>query len=117
MYTDFVKRITLSVLAAVCTVFSATAWAGLDGDNKIDAVFARSEQWDLMCLGDGAGNFTCNNISTKPADIMFSLGVALGDVNGDGKLDAVFSTTNLSPSRVCFGDGIGGFGDGVLDDL
>ncbi len=40
-----------------------------------------------------------------------SPGVALGGLNGDGNLDAVF--VNLGqPDRVCLGDGAGGFGCG-----
>ena len=51
-----------------------------------------------MCLGDGDGGFTCSDVST---DSTRNTGVALGDVNNDTFLDAVFAT--LGRNRVCLG--------------
>ena len=35
--------------------------------------------------------------------------MALGDVNGDTNMDAVFANINIQRNRVCLGDGSGGF--------
>jgi hypothetical protein len=40
--------------------------------------------------------------------------VALGLVDGDPNLDAVFANTSLQRNRVCLGDGTGGFTCGNL---
>ena len=59
-----------------------------------------------MCLGTGSGSFTCSDVST---DNYRSHGVALGDLDGDGDLDAVFANYNQQRNRVCLGNGSGGF--------
>jgi hypothetical protein len=46
----------------------------VDGDGNLDAVFANAGQSNRVCLGDGAGNFTCSDIS---ADTNNSQSVAL----------------------------------------
>ncbi len=81
---------------------------GIDGNADIDAVFSNEGQINRVCLGNGAGGFTCSSVS---ADTNSSYGVALGFVDGDTNLDAVFSNA-LSGSRnnrVCLGNGAGGF--------
>ncbi|MEX0999590.1 MAG: IPTL-CTERM sorting domain-containing protein [Thermodesulfobacteriota bacterium] len=72
---------------------------------NLDAVFSNNGQINRVCLGDGAGGFSCSNVST---DTNFSQNVSLGLVNADSNLDAVFSNANQS-NRVCLGDGAGGF--------
>jgi hypothetical protein len=58
-----------------------------------------------VCLGDGEGAFICGDVST---DTNRTNDVALGDIDDDGNLDAVFA--NEGPrNRVCLGDGTGGF--------
>jgi hypothetical protein len=86
------------------------ALGDFNGDGNIDAMFANSisaiSMHNRVCLGDGAGAFACADAGP---DERGSQGVALGDLNGDGKLDAAFA--NLQPQRnqACFGDGTGGF--------
>ena len=81
----------------------------VDADSDLDAVFANAvfpTQPNRVCLGDGAGGFTsCSNVSTDTN----GLSVALGFVDGDSNLDAVFANSLGSPNRVCLGDGAGGF--------
>ena len=56
--------------------------------------------------GNGAGGFTsCSDVS---ADTKHTNSVALGDVDGDTDLDAVFANSG-QPNRVCLGNGAGGF--------
>jgi hypothetical protein len=92
----------------------AIAIGDLNGDGKVDAVFANLEpvpgsdppHYNSACLGDGTGRFDCRPIAM---DIRRSAAVALGDVNHDGKLDAVFANHNQSPNDICLGDGTGAF--------
>ncbi len=107
-------RIVLGLLALifavvfVLTLLPGTAIGGVDGDGDLDAVFANDEfsggQQNRVCLGDGAGSFTCSDLSSDAND---TFGVALGDVDGDGDFDAVFA--NFGRNRVCLGDGAGSF--------
>ena len=91
------------------------ALGDVNGDGNLDAVFANENQANRVCLGDGDGTFDdvpCANIS---ADTNFSFGVSLGDVNGDGDLDALFANNDGisgEVNRVCLGDG-----DGTFDDV
>ena len=85
----------------------------VDGDSNPDAVFANGGSpcpagcINRVCLGDGAGGFTCSNVSSDGNN---TFGVALGRVDGDNNLDAVFANVVASQrNRVCLGDGLGGF--------
>ena len=49
----------------------------MDGDGNLDAVFANFRERNRVCLGDGAGGFTCVDVSI---DTDFSRGVALTPV-------------------------------------
>jgi hypothetical protein len=43
------------------------------------------------------------------SDAFPSAGVAIGDVDNDQKLDAVFANASNRKNRICFGNGVGGF--------
>ena len=89
------------------------ALGDVNGDTSLDAVFANFSNPHVpnlqgpnrICLGDGTGGFTCSDVSP---DFNISYDVALGDVNGDTSLDAVFANLD-EPNRICLGDGTGGF--------
>lgn len=86
------------------SVSIAAAAGYLDDDAFLDVVFARFvNDPDAVCLGDGSGLFTCNDIVSEPSS---SLGVALGLMNEDPHLDAVFAG---DVDRICLGDGGGEF--------
>jgi hypothetical protein len=92
----------------------AVAVGDVDGDDDLDAVFARLNQPNRVCFNNGSGAFTtCSDVSS---DTFGTFDVALGDVNNDGNLDAVFNNDERmsvppspGPQRVCLGDGAGGF--------
>jgi hypothetical protein len=71
----------------------------------VDALFANlSGQLDRFCNNDGVGSFVCSDV---PASTN-AFGVAVGDINKDGNLDAVFANFGQT-NRVCLGDSLGGF--------
>jgi len=99
----------LLLVLTLCVPLLVLALAGpllVQADGPLDAVFANSPQPNRVCLGDGTGGFSCSDVST---DINNSIDVALGDVNGDTRLDAVFANIDNQRNRVCLGDGAGGF--------
>lgn len=80
------------------------AWVHAGGPVAgFDVVFANNGQRDRVCVSTGSG-LACADVSTQAG---LSSDVALGDVNKDDFLDAVFSAGGRN--RVCLGDGTGGF--------
>ena len=72
----------------------------------LDAVFA-NRGTNRVCLGNDAGGSACRDAST---DMNTTEGVALGFVDGDPHLDAVFGNAGVAETnRVCLGNGAGGF--------
>jgi hypothetical protein len=95
----------------------AAALADLDGDGSLDAFLANGralvEGWEsgppqanAVWLNDGQGNFRDSGQRLGQAD---SRAVALGDLNGDGWVDAVVG--NNGPSEVWLNGGVGLFAD------
>jgi len=82
---------------------------GLDGVETcgvVDLALATIES-DQACITDGLGGFSgCSDVSE---DDGYSFKPALGDLDGDGSLDAVFARPLLEPNKVCLGDGKGSF--------
>lgn len=88
--------------STVATSANNVAIGDLNNDGIPDLAFAASGA-DPVCLGNGDGTFNC---SKSMNDTKTSEAVALGDVNGDGYLDAVLANYNATAS-VCLGDGAG----------
>ena len=112
---DGTGRFACSDVSADADSSEDVALGDVNSDTFLDAIFANSSLSSLsepnqVCLGDGTGRFACSDVS---ADTNFSRGVALGDVNGDAFLDAVFANSSFSPpsepNQVCLGDGTGRF--------
>jgi len=85
------------------------ALGDLDEDGNLDAVFANSDEGAIS--GGGAPNIVCLNqqsgddVNCHPisSDAGETIGVALGDVDGDGDLDAVFAN-RTEHNAVCLND-------------
>jgi hypothetical protein len=93
------------------------ALGDLDGDGDLDAFVTNNNNqidcYQQVWINDGTGHFTD---SPQQIGNMPSNGVSLGDVNGDGSLDAVLAITRPSgyftaPNEVWFNNGSGVFSD------
>ncbi|HHZ65068.1 MAG TPA: hypothetical protein EYN51_06170, partial [Flavobacteriales bacterium] len=87
----------------------------LDGDGDLDAWVANSvNQANRVWINQGgvqggvAGNFLD---SGQALGNSYSYGVALGDLDGDGDLDAWVANYDSQPNRVWINDGLGNFTD------
>ena len=93
---------------------SSVTLADFDGDGDLDAWLAcnggiDTGKPDLVCINDGKGRF---KDSGQKLGVAYSNSVALGDIDGDGDLDAVVgtgSTEEKSPDLIWINDGKGAF--------
>ncbi len=84
----------------------------IDADGDDDLIFAMSKTFqdpesnNRLCLNDGAGVFTCSDISDDQDD---THGVAVADLDDDGDIDLAFANDNgegATPTdRVCLNNG------------
>ncbi len=86
------------------------ALGDIDGDGDLDAVLVSAATFnDRICENDGSGIFSLGTQCVTFNDTLDSRAVVLGDLNGDGDLDAVIANSNLGFDRFCTNDGSGGF--------
>jgi len=80
----------------------------LDGDDNVDLVLTGNSP-DQVCLGDGAGAFTCSNLGLGGVDAS-SRRSDIGDVDNDGDMDIVVAVFQQGDgSQVCLNDGNASF--------
>ncbi len=109
-----VLTVQVSVLAlwGVLAAAPQTAWGegavpAVRGKARLDAVVANTSAAEQRCLNDGAGGLT-TCVGLNAGD--YSTGIALGDVDSDGDLDAVVANRGVSGNEQrCLNDGAGGF--------
>jgi subtilisin-like proprotein convertase family protein len=94
---------------AVGSYPSSVAVGDFNGDGTLDLSTANEGSINVtVLLGDGSGGFTEASGSPFAVDIS-PLSVAVGDFNGDGKLDLTTANDGLSNVTVLLGNGSGGF--------
>ena len=106
---DGTGAFTCSDVSTVSDITTGVALGDVDGQNGLDAVFANPSTPSPVCLNDGTGAFTCSAVSAVTGDLFHAQGVALGDVDGQNGLDAVFAIDSGERNRVCLNDGTGAF--------
>ncbi|CAG0935748.1 hypothetical protein TFLX_04598 [Thermoflexales bacterium] len=89
---------------------TAIALGDIDGDGDLDAIVANyfPDQPETVWLNNGTGVFTPHP-STPSFGTANSTGVALGDLDHDGDLDALVANYNNQPETVWLNDGTGNF--------
>lgn len=80
----------------------------VDGDLDLDLVLASSVGPDRVLLNDGGGNFSDSGQALAVGGVFETTAVSLGDVDGDGDLDALSAKYNRQ-SRLYLNDGSGLF--------
>ncbi len=90
----------------------------MDGDGDLDAYLVQAgsvtepnseQQANQLFMNDGSGHFSDISESSGAADRGYGMGVASGDVDGDGDLDLY--VTNLGQNTLLRNDGGGRFTD------
>jgi hypothetical protein len=94
---------------AVGTSPQSVAVGDVNGDGQLDLVTANNGSNNAtVLLGNGSGGFT--QAAGSPFAVgSFPSSVAVGDMNGDGRLDLAVANTGSSNVTVLLGNGSGGF--------
>ena len=88
----------------------AVALGDLDVDGDLDAFVVGASGPDRVFTNDGAGFFTDSGQVLAPVGATKGRSVALGDLDGDGDLDA-FVVNEGEPDTVWVNEGVGAFSD------
>lgn len=85
----------------------------VNGDGRLDLALADHDSYDVtVLLGDGKGGFAPapgSPFAAKKGESPHTHGLALADLNGDGKPDLVTANNDDNDVAVLLGDGTGGF--------
>jgi hypothetical protein len=93
----------------------AVALGDLDGDGDLDALVGNQFGDETVCLNDGTGVFAPHPVAPSFPGGQLTRAVALGDLDGDGDLDALVCngayspTVSTDPDTIWLNDGTGGF--------
>ncbi len=87
----------------------SVAVGDFNGDGKADLAIANVSNREVtVLLGNGTGGFTAASGSPFPVGVS-PTSVAVGDFNGDGKLDLAVADNSSNDVAVLLGNGTGGF--------
>jgi len=112
VFTD----VTASHLPALLDITTSVALGDVDGDGDLDALVGNLGQQNRLYLNGGNGIFADATATNLPALLDDTRAVALGDVDGDGDLDALIGN-HLPGNRLYLNDGAGVFTDATATDL
>ena len=86
---------------------NALAWLDIDSDGDSDLLVGSLSAADRLLLNDGTGVLALAGSAFEGAATPGTLGLALADLDGDGRLDAVQAQgETASPDHVFFGEDI-----------
>ncbi|MCI0588292.1 MAG: VCBS repeat-containing protein [Planctomycetes bacterium] len=116
VFTD----VTATNFPPVLDATTAVALGDLDGDGDLDALAANDEEQNRLYLNDGQGILVSGQATSFPPAVDSTAAVGVGDVDGDGDLDAWAGNTDSFPGgqdRLFLNSGAGVFSDATTTNL
>jgi hypothetical protein len=92
------------------------ALGDINGDGLLDAVIGNAEQPNQLIINSGDGTFSNSTTVSLPGGSQITVSIALGDIDGDGLLDAVAGNYN-TPNQLLINSGDGTFSDSTTVTL